>query len=296
MTGISIIIPTLNRTDFLVKTLDDLFLQAFDHPFEIIIVDQSNQPDQVIISHIAGKEYVKYQHVTQFKGLPEARNYGWQQAKYEYVLYVDDDIECGPYLLSEHFKCLENESIGVVAGGITEKFKQNQECQVGQFVYATATPQRGFHQKGSFEVDHGGGGNFSTKKTVLQKVHGIDENLTKGAALYEETDFCLRVKEAGYKTWYHYEAHVYHLAAATGGCRVEEMDKYLYSLVRNRSLIISRHVKGIAKLTATLFLLKLVLAYTVSYKKVSLLNVYRKARKEGIAAALANVKCTQWKM
>ena len=34
--------------------------------------------------------------------------------------------------------------------------------------------------------------------------------------LYEETEICLRVKELGYKVFFNYDAHVWHLAADTG--------------------------------------------------------------------------------
>ena len=49
MNGISVIIPTLNRTNFLVNTIEDLLLQECSFPFEIIVVDQSNQEDKYII-------------------------------------------------------------------------------------------------------------------------------------------------------------------------------------------------------------------------------------------------------
>ena len=39
--GISIILPTLNRADYLASTVDCLIEQDFGEPYEIIIVDQS---------------------------------------------------------------------------------------------------------------------------------------------------------------------------------------------------------------------------------------------------------------
>lgn len=294
MTGISIIIPTLNRTTFLKDTLDDLFVQEFEHPYEILIVDQSANPDEVILKHVENKTNVKYYNITQFRGLPEARNFGWQNALYDYVLYVDDDIQCQPNLLSEHYKYLTDPEIGIVAGGITEKNKPNIGTRIGVFEKIKANPITGFHKKGQIEVEHAKGCNYSTKTSILKSLKGTDQNLTKGAALYEELDYCLRVKKAGYKIFFNSEAHVVHLAAATGGCRVEEIDKYLYSLVRNRSLIIERHITGFYKITAELYLFKLFLAYVWSYKKTSLFKVYRQARKEGKKAGKQPIKYTNW--
>lgn len=294
MNGISVIIPTLHRTEFLVNTLKDLVKQECSFPFEIVIVDQSNNIDVEVVNFCEEYSFCKYHHITFFKGLPEARNFGWQKAKYEYILFLDDDIQCNENLLQEHFSILNDESVGVVAGGIVEVYKENQECKVGDFNYWTATPLRGFHKTGTFEVIHGGGGNFATKKEVLKKVNGIDENLTKGAALYEETDFCLRVKKANYKVMFHSKATVNHLAAETGGCRVPDIKKYIASLVRNRSLIISRHVKGIYKITSTLYLLRLVSAYAFSYKDVSLFKQFITSFKEGFSVGKKEVTCTKY--
>lgn len=295
MTGISIIIPTLNRTTYLKNTLDDLLLQEFEHPYEILIVDQSNRADNLVINHLQGKSIVQYYHITTFRGLPEARNFGAQKAQYDILVYVDDDIECERDFLQQHYNIHKNlDKIGVVAGGITEKFKSNIACKIGKFEKKSATPLRGFHQKDSREVDHGGGGNFSVRREVYLNVKGVDEHLTKGAALYEETDFCLRVKKEGYKIWFHYDAHVFHLAAATGGCRVIDIEKYLYNLIRNRSLIIERHLDGVNKITATIELFRLAIAYIVSYKKASLLTKFFKARKEGKTVGKLSAKMTNY--
>jgi len=293
MQGFSIIIPTLNRTDYLLNTLKDLIVQDYNKDFEILIIDQSVKEDMAVIAVSKKHEYIKYHHITHFKGLPEARNYGAKLAKYEYLLFVDDDISCSNQLLKEHFKSLILDNVAVCAGGITEKNKPNTDCNTGYFSFLTATPERGFHQKEKREVYHAGGGNFSVKKAVYFEVGGIDEQLTKGAALYEETDFCLRVQKAGYKIWFNYNAHVFHLAAETGGCRVPEIDKYIFSLARNRSLIIKRHLPWFYQITAKLYLLKLVLSYLRVYKSKSIWSAYLKGKREGQLLHATTIKNAQ---
>ena len=127
MNGISVIIPTLHRTEFLLNTLKDLAKQLCDFPFEIIIADQSNQLDDKVVDFCKNYTFFHYHHITFFKGLPEARNYGWQKAIYDFILFLDDDIQCDENLLKEHFSILKNDSVGVVAGGIVENQKKNQE-------------------------------------------------------------------------------------------------------------------------------------------------------------------------
>lgn len=297
MANFSIIIPTLNRTDFLLNTLKDLVVQDFKENFEIIIVDQSTQQDQKIDAFAAKHPLVKYHFITHFKGLPEARNYGAKMANYEYLLFLDDDISCGSNLLREHLESFKHNSVEIGAGGITEKHLINTGNTTGCFKSISATPIAGFHLKSNSNsyVDHAKGCNFSVKKQVYFEVGGIDEQLTKGAALYEETDFCLRVRKAGYKIWFNYDAHVVHLAAETGGCRVPEIDKYIYSLARNRSLIIKRHLPWYFQLTAKMHLLKLVLAYIKAYKSKSIWIAYLEGKKEGKKLKSQEVKNEQLK-
>jgi GT2 family glycosyltransferase len=153
-------------------------------------------------------------------------------------------------------------------------------------VKLTATPLRGFHKAAQKEVDHAGGGNFSIKKNIYTEVGGVDEHLTKGAALYEETDICLRVRRAGHKIYYNHKAHMYHLAAKTGGCREPDIHRYVYSLSRNRTIIIHRYLSWYYRNTAHIYLLKLVLAYIKGYRDTSLYKSYVRGRREGKRIAM----------
>jgi GT2 family glycosyltransferase len=282
MKPFSIIIPTLKRTSFLLNTLKDLVKQDYKPGFEILVIDQSSKRDEIIENFVKQYDYIKYHFITHFRGLPEARNYGASKAKNPCLLFLDDDIKCDKKLLSEHAKTLEQKGVGVCAGGIEEKHQNNTGCKTGYFQKWSATPIAGFHLKThSRSVDHAKGCNFSVKKEVYLEVNGVDELLTKGAALYEETDFCLRVIKAGYNIFFNYDAHVYHLAAEIGGCRVPEIEKYIFSLARNRSLIIQRHLPWYYRITAHFYLLKLIAAYYKEYRHPKIWKNYKAGKKEG---------------
>lgn len=294
MDGISVILPTLNRTDFVINTIRDMLRQDFDKPFEIIVVDQSVKPDAKVMELAEGQETVKYHHITQFRGLPEARNFGLQHARFDYILYLDDDIEVDSNLLGEHYRIITQPDIGIVAGGITEKNNPNPPVKhTGRFNRYTATPSRGFNSTKEQFVDHAPGGNFSIKKEVMKAAGGCDERLNVGAALYEETDLCGRVKKMGLKIFFNPKAHIIHLAAAKGGCRVPDIDKYIYSLAHNRALIIARHLNALQQVTSTIYLLKMVLAYSLQYKK-NLFPACRKAFSQGWQKGKQEPKCTYY--
>lgn len=242
--GITVVLPTLSRGDCLRTCVEDLFAQNYA-PLEILIVDQSVDPDEQMVLLAGELEILSYHHVS-FQSLPKARNYAWRHAKYDAILFLDDDIRCHPGLLSEHARSLQEPGVGVVGGRVDEvpasRQLQSQRGRTGSFSRTTAVPLRGWSVEGEFEVDHAPGGNFSTWRRVLESCGGIDETLSIGAALYEETDFCLRAKRNGYRILFNGSARITHLALPRGGCRVQARDKYVYGLAHNRAVLIGRHL------------------------------------------------------
>lgn len=238
----TVVLPTLNREPFLLVTLDDLLKQDYSN-YEILVVDQSGEPSVAVKKLAEAHPKIRYHHV-RFRGLPLARNYAWQMARGSVVLYLDDDIRCPANLVSEHARAMLDPSVGVVAGGIDEANRREEPNPkaVGTFSYWTATPKRGFQSRDPREVQHAPGGNFSVRRGVFDEAGGFDEWLNRGAALYEETDFCLRVTRAGKRIVFHPQARITHLAAATGGCRVPELGNYLRTMTRNRLMLIRRYL------------------------------------------------------
>src|SRR5208282_5166662 len=118
--GATVIVPTLNRGRYLIDTLHDLLAQEY-RPLEILVVDQSSEEASALRDLVLKHPDLISYHKVHFRGLPLARNYGWQQAKYEAIVFMDDDIRCGPDLVSEHLRGLTLPNTGMVAGGIDER-------------------------------------------------------------------------------------------------------------------------------------------------------------------------------
>lgn len=90
----SIIVPTYNRADEIGELLNSLVHQTIDDSlFEIIIVDDGSTDDtEKIISNVKSKSGLNITFLKQsHKGPGEARNYGMQEAKGEYFLFIDSD-------------------------------------------------------------------------------------------------------------------------------------------------------------------------------------------------------------
>jgi GT2 family glycosyltransferase len=292
--GVTVVVPTLNRGTYLIDAVQDLLAQTHT-PIEILIVDQSPQ-EVPALRHLAHahSDVISY-HKVLFRGLPLARNYGWQQAKYEAILFVDDDIRCGPELVSEHLCGLVQPNVGMVAGGIDEPKSSQENVRPGHFNSWTATPSRGFESTGEFRVSHVPGGNFSAWRSALQSAGGFDEALAPGAALYEETELCLRVRKGGLDILFRGSARLQHLAAGNGGCRVPDLPKYIRSLAHNRAILIRRNLRWFQVPIACLRLLLLFASFAAHYRNLGILRPAIAGLAAGLRAAKQPPICSQYK-
>lgn len=239
--GISVIIPTLNRNEILLTSLYDLLNQNFD-PYEILIIDQSKSENLKVKNLLSAYNNIKYFHV-KFQNLPKARNYGLYKSKFMYVVFVDDDIRCGNNFLQEHFNSLNSSKFHMIAGRVKENNVVIPKNQNFTFSYWTAMTTNGGGNLNCKEADHVRGGNFSLNKIICNIVGGFDETLGEKTALFEELDFCLRAKQKNYKILYNPRADLFHLAAPMGGCRIKNINDYIWSFNRNKIIIITRYLK-----------------------------------------------------
>ncbi len=265
--GVTVVVPTLGRGGYLADCLGDLLAQQH-RPLEVLVVDQSAERDPAAARLAARHPGVISHHRVGFRGLPRARNFGWQHARYEAIVFVDDDIRCGPELAAEHLRTLRLPGVGVVAGGIdTTSGPADVRRRPGIYRRWTATPLRGFAARTEGNADHAAGCNFSAWRSVLAGVGGFDESLGTGAALYEELDFCLRAGRAGYRVYFNGAARLTHLVAPGGGCRVERLREHVRALAHNRAMMIRRHGRWYHAPVAALRLASLGLSHARHYRE-----------------------------
>ena len=127
---ISIVVPTYNRKNLLVKTINYLAGLNY-HSYEIIIVDQSGQYSEAPKSfNQINDNKIRYFKVSE-QGLPEARNYGISKASGEIILFCDDDIIPSQNLVIAHIKNYNDPSIAGVAGRIASKKNIKKNRKIG---------------------------------------------------------------------------------------------------------------------------------------------------------------------
>lgn len=95
----SVVIPTYNRLDMLVRVLDALETQVDAPPFEVIVVNDGSKDDtERVMSQRKGIVFRSQANA----GPGRARNHGVSLAKGKVVLFIGDDTVPEPRFLFEH--------------------------------------------------------------------------------------------------------------------------------------------------------------------------------------------------
>ena len=109
---VSIVIPTLNRYDYLNDILKDLEVQDYSN-FEVVVVDQSDDFDEAFYK----KFDLNFNIIRQKeKALWLARNTAVKQSNGSLIALSEDDVRINSDWISQHLKCLDYFDAKVSAG------------------------------------------------------------------------------------------------------------------------------------------------------------------------------------
>lgn len=200
----SIIIPTYNRRNQIIETLEKLSQQKYDKDgFEVIVIDDgSNDGTTDAVSLFKKKSNIDINLISQMnKGPAHARNAGIEISKHEYIVFLDSD--CYPlandWLLNINNKVNDirsKEFDDFLLGG---RIIMPTDTLSQKFIYILdgyGTPDLGpvgFEKQGdfiSFPTT-----NLVVPKNTFRSVGGFDENIIFGSG--EDTDFCYRLWKSG---------------------------------------------------------------------------------------------------
>ena len=106
--SVSIIIPTYNRKDSLLRTLESLARQTYPtERFEVIVVDDGGVDGTESITERDFPFSLRYLR-QENQGATAARNYGALQSSSKFLVFVDDDIRLQPETLKHLLEALNS--------------------------------------------------------------------------------------------------------------------------------------------------------------------------------------------
>ena len=225
---VTLIIPTRNGLDLIKQCIKSILAKTSYKNCEILIVD-NNSDDIVALAYFASLAENK-----QIRVLRDERPFNYsalnnaavQQARGEYICLVNNDIEViSPEWLEEMMGLATQPGIGVVGARL---WYPNNTLQHGGVITGLGGVAGHSHKhlhKGSpgyfnraqitQTLSAVTAACFAVKKSIYQDVGGLDETNLKVA--FNDVDFCLRVREAGFRNVWTPYAELYHYESATRG-------------------------------------------------------------------------------
>ncbi len=213
----SVIIPTYNRGEKILATLNSLTKQSVDRSQWEVVVVNNNSTDSTA-EHLNSYSGLDNMRVVLEKnqGLSHARNCGIRESRAEILLFIDDDELVCESFIEEYLSFFDAHSDVSVAGGryvtVYEEYKPRwvskfiAQLLAGELHYSnTITKFKG--------VSSPNGGNMGVRRSAFERYGLYDVRLGRtGAQLLggEERELVARFRKAGESIYYLPQAIIYH--------------------------------------------------------------------------------------
>ena len=228
---VSILIPNKDHTDDLEKCLHSIWTKTSWENFEVIVIE-NNSTDPATFTYYKearqrydGLQVVSYpQKGFNFSGI---NNFGRQYASGDYLLLLNNDVEvrnadwltellrqcahpggtaiCGAELLYPD-ETLQHAGVVTGLGGYAGHSHKYRKAGGSGYMFRAATVQ---------DFSAVTGACLLVKTSVWDEVGGLDEAF---AVAFNDVDFCLRVRDAGYRiAWTPYAQLTHYESKSRGG-------------------------------------------------------------------------------
>lgn len=217
---LTIAIVTYNRGATLCDTIEHL-LALEPRADEIVIVDQTRVHSPEVEARLRDWEEAEAIRIIRLDApsIPGAMNTALRESLSRHVLFLDDDIIPDRGLAGAHTRALRESGAWAVAGQVLQPGEQPAH-------FDDATLRRGAIRDLEFRFNHDApadvqnvmAGNLSVDRHRALAIGGFDERF-KAVAYRFETDFAVRLVQAGGRIRYEPSASIRHLKVASGGVR-----------------------------------------------------------------------------
>lgn len=184
---VSVIVPTFNRRDCILRTLESILNQTYDN-IEVWIVDDgsADDTDLVVNSFITNYKGTKqiYYIIQNNAGAPTARNNGFKHSKGEYVIFFDSDDEMLPRRVELQVQSIQIENADACTAGYEIWRDGKKVGESYNYVWEGLSPLDNwlmFYVKGKGYL--GGTQAWMYKRCVIEKIGGYDPILKRSQDL-----------------------------------------------------------------------------------------------------------------
>ncbi|MEI3192896.1 MAG: glycosyltransferase family 2 protein [Lachnospiraceae bacterium] len=232
---VSIVIPNKDEKETLKKCLESIWKKTSYPNYEIILVENNSTTQEIrdYYKELDGKERVRVVYWDKEFNYSAINNFGISYAKGEYILCLNNDITViSPDWLEELLANCQRPEVGIVGARLYYPDNTIQHAGIvlgmggcaGSLFVGLARSRGGYLHKAALQQDLSAvtAACFMVKKEVFEKVGGFEEKL---AVAFNDVDFCLKVRHAGYLVVYDPYAELYHHESKTRGYENTEAKK-----------------------------------------------------------------------
>ncbi len=231
---VTIIIPTRDRAELLKQCLDSLFEKTTYPNYEIIVVDNGSVERATLA-------YFKTLDPQRVRILRDERPFNFSalnnaavaMARGDFVCLMNNDIGIiTPDWLEEMLSFAAQPGIGAVGARLWYPDDRLQHAGVLVGFFGVAGHMHKLIRRGETGYGHRAALHQSlsavtaavllVRKDIYQAVGGFDEEL---AVAFNDVDFCLKVRDAGYRNIYTPHAEMYHYESASRGAETTPAQK-----------------------------------------------------------------------
>lgn len=261
---VTIVIPTFNRKDDLLECLRTLLNSSYGS-METIVVDNASTDG----TYDAVKQMfpnVKLIKNDRNLGATGGRNKGAIEAKGDYLLFLDHDMIIDKQMIEELMKAIEADPGIGMAGAVVYYYDEPSKVWAagtsinmlnGKVHFNNISPKEaGIDEPFNVQVLPAA---FMVKREHLNKLGLFDDVFF---AVYEDTDFSFRVKEAGYKVVCVPNAKAWHKVPVDTDKQELHVLSRSYYIARNRIIFMKKHAEF---MDFMIFLILFVPVYAVYY-------------------------------
>lgn len=240
----SIIILSWNGIKYLEACLNAVLAQEYSD-FEVIVVDNASSDNSAnfVAANFPQVKLIQHSRNLGFSG---GMNAGTRIAAGEIVVWLNQDTIVQKQWLPTLAAAFKQADVGVAgckileadgktlnhAGG-TLDINAGETCHFG-----AGEPDRGQYDQPA-DVEYVTGAAMAARKEVLNQVGLLDEQFFPG--YYEDADYCVRVRNAGYKIRYNPEAVlIHHVSAGTH----DHWHRRRFYYYRNRLLFVLKYLSA----------------------------------------------------
>lgn len=230
---VSVIIPNKDHIGELDACVRSIIEKSAYREFEVVIVENNSEDDETFACYERITVEFDQVKVVRWEGsfnYSAIINHGVQHAAGSRLLLLNNDTEViSPDFIPEMLGYLERPEVGVVGAKLffRDGLVQHAGIEVGPFDTIVHVNQDFVDEREGYRGRATRPGNFSAvtgacqmvRRDVFEQVGGYDEDFAVG---FNDADFCMRAKEAGYLTVFTPYAKLHHYEFTSRGR--EEVD------------------------------------------------------------------------